>query len=92
MFYVVTVQMVILFGSETWKLSPLAMKCLDGFHLKAARRMTGMVLTRGADGTWFYPLLKDILEAASLHTITAYIHVPCDTSNHCILHCEPAHL
>ena len=36
MFYKATVQSVLLFRSETWNLSPSAMKCLEGFHLSAA--------------------------------------------------------
>ena len=34
-----------------------------------------MVSNRGTDGTWFYPLSKDVLEAAGLHTIKQYINV-----------------
>jgi hypothetical protein len=36
------VQAVLLFGSETWKLSPLSLKSLEGFHLRAACCMAGM--------------------------------------------------
>jgi hypothetical protein len=35
-FYKATVQAVLLFGSETWKLSPSSLKSLEGFHLRAA--------------------------------------------------------
>ena len=62
-------------GSETWNLSPSAMKCIEGFHLKAARRMTGVGHKRGAHGAWDYPLSKDVLEAAGLYTIKTYIDV-----------------
>ncbi len=44
-FYIATVQAVLLFGSETWKLSPSSLKSLEGFHLRAACRMVGMQLT-----------------------------------------------
>ena len=49
MFYKATVQSVLLFGSETWCLDPAALKSLEGFYVKAARRMTGMLpkLTSG---------------------------------------------
>ena len=43
MFYKATVQSVLLFGSETWCLAPAALKSLEGFHVKAARCMTGML-------------------------------------------------
>ena len=69
------VQAVILFTSETWNLSHLAMQCLEGFHLKVARRMTGMVPKKGVDGTWYYPSPKDALDVEGLHTIKAYINV-----------------
>ena len=36
MFYKATVQAILVFGSGTWNLSPLAIKCLEGFHLRAA--------------------------------------------------------
>ena len=42
MFNVAVVQMVLLFGSETWVLTPHLEKSLEGFHQWAARRMTGM--------------------------------------------------
>ncbi len=35
-FYTATIQAVLLFGSETWNLAPLGLKCLEGFHLWAA--------------------------------------------------------
>jgi hypothetical protein len=41
-FYKATVQAVLLFGNETWKLSPLNLKGLEGFHIRAARCMASM--------------------------------------------------
>jgi hypothetical protein len=35
-FYKEVVQAVLLFGSETWKLSPASLKSLEGFHIRAA--------------------------------------------------------
>ena len=40
MFYKATVQAILLYGSETWNLTPTALRTLEGFHLRAARRMT----------------------------------------------------
>ena len=70
-----TVQVVILFGIDMWKLSPSAMKFLEGFHLKAASRMIDMAPKRGADGTWFYSSSKDVLGAAGLYMTKQYIEV-----------------
>jgi hypothetical protein len=36
MFYKATVQAVLLYGSETWNLSPTSVKRLEGFHIHAA--------------------------------------------------------
>ena len=75
MFYEATVQVVLLFGSESWNLSPTTVKCLEGFHLKAARWMMGMVLTRGDRCAWNYPSSEDVLATAGLHTVKHYIDV-----------------
>jgi hypothetical protein len=50
-FYKATVQLILLFGSETWNLSPQSLKCLEGFHLRAAWRMAGKRPTKLPDGT-----------------------------------------
>ena len=36
LFYKATVQAGLLFGSESWNISLSAIKCLEGFHLRAA--------------------------------------------------------
>ena len=41
--YVAVVQAVLLFGSETWVLTPRLEKSLDGFHHQAVWQMAGMV-------------------------------------------------
>ena len=48
------------------------LRALNGFHVEAARRLTGMRPTkRGA--TWTYPKSVDVLRAARVKTITEYI-------------------
>ena len=42
-FYKATVHSVLLFGSDTWVLSIATLKRLKGYHVKAARRMTGLL-------------------------------------------------
>ena len=49
------VQVVILFGSETWVLTPLLEKGLAGFHHRSARRMAGMGPKHLPDKIWVYP-------------------------------------
>ncbi len=79
MFYKATVQAVLLFGSESWKLSPSSLKRLEGFHIRAARCMAGKVPTQNLDGTSKYPSLKDVLKAVGLRTINHYIGVLWET-------------
>jgi hypothetical protein len=74
-FYKATMQAVLLFGSETWKLSPLSLKSLERFHLRAACRMAGMQPTQNPDGMWMYPSSKDVLKMVGLKTIDHYIGV-----------------
>jgi hypothetical protein len=73
MFYTATMQVVLLYGSEAWSLSPMSIKRLEGFHICAAWQMTGMRLEKKPDGSWLYPRSKDVLEAAGLQTIAHYM-------------------
>ena len=41
-FYQAIVAAVLLYGSETWVLPQSGFKCLEGFHVKAVRRLTYM--------------------------------------------------
>jgi len=76
LFYKATVQAVLLYGSESWNITPSALKCLEGFHLRAARRMTGKMPKRDSStGVWKYPETEGVLEMAGLHTIEHYIAV-----------------
>ncbi len=74
-FYKATVQAVLLYGSETWSLSPTSVKRLEGFHIRTVWRMSGMRLEKKPDGSWLYPRSKDVLEAAGLQTIAHYMDV-----------------
>ena len=67
MFYKATVQAVLLFGRETWNLPPLATKCLEVFHLRAAQRMVGIQAHKEPDGTWTYLSLEKVLEKVGLY-------------------------
>ena len=43
MFYRTTVQVVLLFWSETCVLTPTLLRSLEGFHVRAACQMAGMI-------------------------------------------------
>ena len=75
MFYKATVQAVLLYGSETWNLSPSSQKRLEGFHIRAAWRMSGLRPEKKPDGSWTYPRSADVLEACGLYTIAHYMDV-----------------
>ena len=75
MFYKGTIQAVLLAGSETWNLSPSAVKCLEGFHLRAACQMAGMQARKEPDGIPVYPSSEKVLETAVLYTVSHYIEV-----------------
>ena len=51
-FFKAVVQQVLLFGAETWVVSPMMERALSAFLQGAARRLTGRQLWRGMDGEW----------------------------------------
>ena len=73
MFYQAVVAAVLLCGSESWVLPPSALKVLEGFHVEASRRMTGMRPQRWTVGPWIYPKSADVLAAARLRPVATYI-------------------
>jgi hypothetical protein len=72
-FYKATVQSILLFGSKTWNLSLQSLKCLEGFHKRAAWRMSGKRLTKLPDGTWTYLNSAAVLDKVGLKNIAHYI-------------------
>jgi hypothetical protein len=75
MFYKATMQAVLLYGSETWSLSPLSMKRLEGFHIRAAWRMSGKRPEQNVDGSWTYTRPEEVLEAVGMKSIPHYADV-----------------
>ena len=57
-FFKSVVQQVLLFGAETWVVTPRMERALSGFLHRAARRLTGRQARRGRNGTWHYPSLE----------------------------------
>ena len=76
MFYKAVVQSVLLYNCESWVVTPAVLKVLEGFHHRAARRITSM---RGRllhlENRWVYPPIMDALEMAGLYPIEHYINV-----------------
>jgi len=76
MFYKATVQAVLLFGSETWCLTPAALKSPEGFHLRAAWRMASANKPhQESDNSWRYPDTPAVMEEVGLHPIAHYVEV-----------------
>ncbi len=90
MFYKATVQAVLLYGSETWSLSPSSMKRLEGFHICAAWRMSGKRPERNVDGSWMYPRSKEVLEAVGMKSIANFVDVQRQTGTNFIVN-RPIH-
>ena len=56
-FFKAVVQQVLLFGSETWLVTPKMERALSAFLHGEARRLTGRQAQREKDGEWHYPSL-----------------------------------
>ncbi len=75
-FYKAIVQSVLLYGSETWVLSPAVMARLEGYHIRTAYWIAKRhVPRRGPNLQWVYPCSEAVLEECGMHTIQHYIDV-----------------
>jgi len=75
MFYKAVVQAVLLYGAETWSVTPVMLRALRGFHHRVARQLTGKVgryLPR--EDRWVYPPIDEALEEAGLFPIEVYLN------------------
>jgi hypothetical protein len=79
-FYKATMQSVLLYGSETWVLSPAVLARLEGFHTHTAYQMAKEnVPWQGINQQWVYPPTDKVLEECGMHTIQHYIDVRQET-------------
>jgi hypothetical protein len=90
MFYKATMQVVLLYRSEMWSLSPSSMKHLEGFHIHAVWRISGKRPERNENGSWTYPRLEDMLKAVGLKSTAHYVDVQCQTVANFIVN-QPIH-
>lgn len=73
-FYVAIVQSVLLYGSETWNLTPSLLRRLEGFHIRCCYRMARRKRPRrGPKGVWKYPDSAEVLKECGLQTMEEYI-------------------
>ena len=72
-FYKAVAQSVLLYGCETWVVTPRMLKALDAFHHNVARRISNRQPRKLPNDTWVYPDLQEAMEIAGLHSIEHYI-------------------
>ena len=60
---------MLLFGAETWVVTPKMERELSGFLHGAARRLTGRQARRAKNGEWYYPSLVGGMREAGLTDI-----------------------
>ena len=73
-FFKEVVQQVLLFGAETWVVSPMMERALSAFIHGAARRLTGRQPRKGRDGKWHYPSLEGAMKEAGLTDVRTSIN------------------
>jgi hypothetical protein len=75
-FYLAVVQAILLYGSETWVISPQAMAQLEGFHIRAMWSMAQRHKPRqGPQKEWVYPKSEDVLQECGMKTIAEYVQI-----------------
>ena len=72
-FYKDVVQATLLFGTETWVVSPRIGKTLGGFHHRVYHRLSVMSPRRGTTGMWVYPPLDAAMMEVFLEEVETYV-------------------
>ena len=72
-FFKALTQAVLLFGAETWVLTPIMEWALSIFQHRVARRLTGTQPRRRGDGSWEYPSLEEEMMEAGFKGIRKYV-------------------
>ena len=71
--YLAVVKLVLLYGSETWVLTPHMQRMWGGFHYRVARRLTGRQPWKGRHKGWVYLPLEDTMVEAGLQEVKTYV-------------------
>ena len=72
-FFKAAIQAVLIFGAETWVVTPRMGKALGGFQTQVTRRLAGQLLQRTTVDTWEYTSAAAAREAAGLLMMEEYI-------------------
>ena len=67
------VQAFIIYGSETWVMTPHIGRFLGGFHHRVDHRLTGRQPRRVWDSVWVYPLLEYAMAGVGLLEVETYV-------------------
>ena len=67
--YVVVVQLILLYGSETWVMTPYIGRIWGIFHHRVAHRLTRRQPRRGWSSGWVYPLLEEAMAELGLQEV-----------------------
>ena len=73
MFFKAVVKEVLLFGLETWGLTPRIRRSLGSFQYRVARWITGKHLRQQEEGGREYPTLAAAMEEVGFEEIRVYI-------------------
>ena len=71
--YLAVVQSVLIYGSETWVMTPHIGRCLGRFHHWVAHRLTWRKPRRGQEIVWVYTPLEDAMAEARLQEVKTYV-------------------
>ena len=72
-FYVWVVKVVLMFGSDTWVMTPHLEKSLEIFHHRVVRQMVVMGPKRQQYVTWMYPQIVEAMATVGIDEIIVYI-------------------
>ena len=71
--YLVVVQSVLMYRSETWVLTPRIQKVLVRFHHRVDRRLTWQQPWKGRKRGWLYLTMEDAMTEVGLQEEETYI-------------------
>ena len=62
-----------IYGSETWLITPRIRRVLGRFHYRGDRRLMGRQPQIRQDSGWLYPLMEEAMAESGLQELEAYI-------------------
>ena len=72
-FYLALVQAVLIFGVDTWVVTPYIGRMMEGLYRRGVQRIWGQQLCIREDGTREYPPLEEAMRAVGLEDMDIYI-------------------